>query len=313
MRWSFSAARAFRQCQRSWFFKNCLASAVAKDRRRRTAYLLSKLQSVSGWRGRLVDRILSERLVLALRRGQRITKADLRTAAKVCFDRELDFAINNRIHEPGLELSKNDAVAAFRAIEYGDGIRQEEISQACQDIQTAIDNLFKMDGLRAALKRASYVVAQRSLQFKFAGVSVVAVPDVIAFNEEAPPLIVDWKVHSFGTRDYRLQLALYALALSRCTPHRDFPPSLTDFTPTDYRLVEAQLLSGIEHEYALDSADFDELEDYVAASATEMLAATDGLKNGDLRAEDFAVTEWPNLCQRCAYQKICWEKADEAA
>ena len=62
---------------------------MAKDRRRRTAYLLSKLQSVSGWRGRLVDRILSERLVLALRRGQRITKADLRTAVKVCFDREL--------------------------------------------------------------------------------------------------------------------------------------------------------------------------------------------------------------------------------
>ena len=313
MKWSFSAARAFRQCQRSWFFKNCLASPVAADSQRRAAYLLSKLQSVSAWRGRLVDKILSERLVPALGRHHPITKADLRTAARTCFDRELDFALNNRIHEPGLKLSQHDAVAAFRAIEYGDTISPEEIAQAWHDIETAIENLFKMNHLRASLKHASYVVAQRSLQFKFAAVTVVAVPDVIAFTDHSPPLIVDWKVHSFGTRDYRLQLALYALALSRCAPHKDFPPVLTKYAPTDYRLLEAQLLAGAEHKYTLDSADFDDLEDYVAATATEMLAATDGLKNGDLSADDFAVTEWPDLCQRCPYQRICWERADDAA
>ena len=313
MKWSFSAARAFRQCQRSWFFKHCLASAVAADPRRRAAYLLSKLQSVSAWRGRLVDKILTERLVPALGRRQPITQTDLRVAAKTCFDRELDFALNNRIHEPGMQASRNDAVAAFRAIEYGATIARQEIAQAWDDIETAISNLFKMHRLREALKHASYVIAQRSLQFTFDAVTVVAVPDVIAFNDHAPPLIVDWKVHSFGTRDYRLQLALYALALSRCAPHRDFPEVLTTFAPTDYRLLEAQLLAGIEHEYTLHSADFDELEDHVAATAAEMLAATDGLKNGELRADDFAVTEWPDLCQRCPYQRICWEETDEPA
>lgn len=312
MRWSFSAARAFRQCQRSWYFKNCVASAVAKDPDRRAAHLLSKLQTVSSWRGELVDRILSQDLVLALRRGRKITKADLCAAARTRFDRELDFALKHRIHEPGLKLSENDAVAAFRAIEYGEVVPGEEIAQAWQEIEIAIDNLFKMDGVRAALKCASYVVAQRPLQFKLAGVTVIAVPDVIAFSNGAPPLIVDWKVHAFGTRDYRLQLAIYAMALARCAPHVDFPHGLAEFEPTDFRLIEAQLLVGTEHEYTLDAVDFDELEDYVAASATEMLAATAGLKNGDLSAEDFAVTEWPDLCQRCSYQKICWEKTDGA-
>src|SRR5205823_1418673 len=74
MRWSFSAARAFRQCQRSWFFKTCAANARAKDPKRREAYILSKLQNVSGWRGKLVDRIISQELVEALRRRQKITK-----------------------------------------------------------------------------------------------------------------------------------------------------------------------------------------------------------------------------------------------
>lgn len=313
MRWSFSGARAFRQCQRSWFFKTCAANARAKDPNRGEAYILSKLQSVSAWRGKLVDRIITQELLVALRRRQKITKSQLLATARSCFDRELDFAMSHRIREPGIKLSENDAVAAFRAIEYGEGVADEQIAQAWRDIETAIDNLFKMESLRCALKAASYVVAQRSLQFELAGVTVVAVPDVIAFHQEGPPLIIDWKVHAGGARDYRLQLALYALALSRCTPHRDFPLSLAGLLPAEFRLLEAQLLLGIEHEYVLNATDFDELEDYVAASATEMLAATAGAKNGELRAEDFAVTEWPELCQRCAFQKICWEKANGGA
>jgi hypothetical protein len=313
MRWSFSAARAFRQCQRSWFFKNCAANARAKDPKRREAYILSKLQSVAGWRGKLVDRIISQELVAALRRRQKITKPDLIATARSYFDRELDFALRHRVRDPGLKLSEADAVAAFRAIEYGEGVPEEQIAQAWQDIDTAIDNLFKMARLRSALNAASYLIAQRSLQFELAGVTVVAVPDVIAFHQDAPPLIVDWKVHATGSRDYRLQLALYALALARCTPHRDFPASLGSFAPAEFHLLEAQLLVGIEHEYVLNATDFDELEDYVAVSTAEMLAATDGLANGDLCAEDFAVTEWPELCHRCVFQKICWEKADGRA
>jgi PD-(D/E)XK nuclease superfamily len=212
-----------------------------------------------------------------------------------------------------MKLSETDAAAAFRAIDYGEGLSDEQIAQAWRDIETAIANLFKMERIRSALKAASYVIAQRSLQFELAGVTVVAVPDIIAFYQDAPPLIIDWKVHASGSRDYRLQLALYALALSRCTPHRDFPASLGRLLPTTFRLLEAQLLVGIDHEYVLDAADFDELEDYVATSAAEMIAATGGLGNGDLCAEDFAVTEWPDLCHRCVFQKMCWENADGRA
>jgi len=307
MRWSFSSARAFRQCQRGWFYKTCLASARAKDPERRAAYLLSKLQTVSAWRGKLVDRVLSQELVGALRRGEKPTKGYLISVAKKCFDSELEFALAHRIREPGAGVSSVASMPAFRAIEYGEVVTETETATAWQDVEAAIENLFKMDNLRAALKTASYLVAQRSLQFELAGVTVIAVPDVVAFRQDQPPFIVDWKVHAFGTRDYRLQLALYAMALARCNPHRDFPRR-PPFESKDVRLIEAQLLAGLEHEYRLDERDFDELEDYVAASATEMLAATAGLKNGDMNAEDFAVTEWAELCQKCVFKRVCWEK-----
>ena len=61
MIWSISESKTFKRCQRQWYFKNCVASALAKkDPIRREAYLLSKLQTISGWRGQIVDSVLSE-------------------------------------------------------------------------------------------------------------------------------------------------------------------------------------------------------------------------------------------------------------
>jgi len=80
---------------------------------------------------------------------------------------------------------------------------------------------------------ASRCIAQRPLQFVSFGVKVKAIPDLIAFYADAPPLIIDWKVHARGSYGYRSQLALYALALARCRPHRDFSSPSRIGDPTD--------------------------------------------------------------------------------
>jgi len=51
MIWSVSTAKMFERCQRQWFFKTQLANAKAKHESRRRAWRLSKLQSLSAWRG----------------------------------------------------------------------------------------------------------------------------------------------------------------------------------------------------------------------------------------------------------------------
>jgi hypothetical protein len=212
-----------------------------------------------------------------------------------------------------MRLSDADDFAAFYSIEYGKGVSDEDVSQAWLDVETAIGNLFEMGRVRSTLKSAGYLVAQRPLQFHLAGVTVVAVPDVIAFDRNMPPSIVDWKVHAFGTRDARIQLALYAMALVRCRPHRDFPSAYSGLSPCDIHVLEAQLLAPAEREYQLEEPDFDDLEDYIAASAAEMVSATDGPVTRQLRAEDFAATTFPDLCQRCVFRKICWEEPNGQA
>jgi len=93
----------------------------------------------------------------------------------------------------------------------------------------------------------------------------------------APPapqsqqLIIDWKVHSKGSCSSRSQLALYALALARCQPHKDFPSPSHIGDPAELRLLEVQLLTGQQRFYRLGDEDIAAVEDLIAASADEML------------------------------------------
>lgn len=313
MIWSFFHSRVFKRCQRHWYFKTYVANANAKkDPLRREAYILSKLQTVSAWRGQIVDQVITRTIIPALNAKRELTLAAITTNANKIFTTQLAFARRHGVRDPEFSQSKvGEAFAAFYAVEYGKTVAEGEIERAWAEIKGALANLFEMHELLATLKASTYVIAQRTLTFTHLGVTVRAVPDVIAFYADQPPLIVDWKVHTFGLQEYRLQLALYAIALTRCTPHRDFPEPLARLAPTDIRLTEAQLLTKKLRAYALSEMDIDEVEAYIAESATQMLLATGGAPNGQLRPVDFPATDFPEVCEQCPYRSLCWEKVDD--
>jgi hypothetical protein len=310
--WSFSHSRAFKRCQRHWYFKTCVANANAKkDPLRREAYLLSKLQTVSAWRGQIIDHVITWTIVPALNAKREPKLTAITANAKKIFDAQLDFGRRHGVRDPGFSRSKaGEAFAAFHAVEYGGMVSENDLDRAWAEIKRALANLFEMHELLTTLMSSTYVIAQRTLTFGHLRVTIRAVPDVIAFYKDQPPLIVDWKVHTFGMQEYRLQLALYAIALTRCTPHRDFPESLARLSPIDIRLAEAQLLTRKLRTYALSEGDIDEVEAYIAESTTQMLLATGGEPNGQLRPVDFPATDFPEVCEQCPYRSLCWEKVD---
>src|SRR5437588_256111 len=61
-----SDGRTFARCQVRWFHDAILGNGVAKAPDRHEAYLLSKLQTVSAWRGQIVDKAIETSLVPAL-------------------------------------------------------------------------------------------------------------------------------------------------------------------------------------------------------------------------------------------------------
>lgn len=309
MFWSISESRTFKRCQRQWFFKNLLGNAVAKDPTRREAYLLGKLQTVSAWRGNIVDSVVSDLVVPAIQYRRTVSLEQAVAHARNLFDTQLAFARRHPLRDKGLSPAKLEGeFAAFYAIEYGTGVSDEELDRAWQEIETALGNLFALTELFAELREATLLCPQRALQFSHSGMTVRAVPDVVVFFRDKSPLIVDWKVHAFGLHEAWLQLATYAVALVRCNPHKDFPGNLSRWRASDVRLTEVQLLTNRLRHYTLGEDDEDLVDGYIAESVTQMLCATEGKKGKDLLATDFPTTSSPDACQRCPYRKLCWEE-----
>ena len=309
MRWSYSASRSFQHCQRQWFFKNIVANANAKDPLRKRAYLLSKLQSISAWRGNIVDKVISETLIPNLNRGISINLSKAINCARGLFDQQLAYARHHPITDLSLQVSKAGGdFAVFHAMEYEGELPEHEIDQAWCEVEHALANLFSLDDIKRILKSSNHIVSQPPLQFVLMDdVLVRAFPDAIAFFSDAPPAIIDWKVHTFGDRDAWLQLAIYAIALSRCKPHRDFPVGFKT-QPQEIALYEVQLLTKIVRKHSLAEEQVIEAEEFMFGSAYEIACLTEGKKYTVLNVDDFRVTMYAENCQRCNFRAICWEE-----
>jgi hypothetical protein len=309
MTWSLSTAKSFKHCQRQWYFRTCLGNWKAKDPQRRKAYLLSKLQSISSWRGSIVDTVISEVIVPAIRTKQKPSLVHAQQKARDLFERQLKTARLHPLHQPGFSPSQTGSdFAAFHCVEYGGEISDVEIERARAEIEQALVNLFMMSDVWSELQAARYLVCQRSLSFPHTGETVQAVPDLIAFYTDKPPLIIDWKVHFSGVYRAWMQLGIYALALIRGKPHKDFP-AFHKWEATDLRLWEAQLLTNQLREYDLDEMRIAEIDTFIAESISEMQLLIGDTKKSSLNPAELLTTFSPETCQCCNYQSMCWEPA----
>lgn len=308
MIWSVSNAKTFERCQRQWFYKTCFGSARAKDPTRQRAYRLGKLQSISGWRGSVVDHVLSTEIMPALERHAPIRLENALSAAMELFDRQLSVGRAHCLYDPDLKFSEADDFVAFHAMEYGGTLPEGDLDVARTEVRLAIENFFAMEKLIERLQTADRLITQRSLTFPHGDTTVRVVPDVIVFKAKRPPSIIDWKVHAFGRTDAWLQLAVYAAGIKRCAPHADFP-AMALFSEEEVGLLEVQLLTKALRRHRFTSEDFRNLDTYIAASTETMLLAVDE-RNGkaaDLPPTDFPATSYASVCERCPYKSLCWE------
>jgi hypothetical protein len=312
MVWSVSNGKMFERCQRQWFFKSHVANAKAKDETRRLAYLLGKLQSVSAWRGNIVDHVLSAEIIPAIQRGAPVSQEAATASALNRFDRQLAVARAHRIHESGFRPSSlGDDFAALYMMEYGDGVSENEIERAREEVKAAIAGFFSMETLIERLSGARRLITQRHLFFSHADTKVRAVPDVIVFSNDHPPAIIDWKVHTFGRHDAWLQLAVYAVALTRTDMQLDYQVATSQYAPEEIGLLEVQLLTRAIRRHRLGEDDVERADAYIEKSAEAMTLALgdSGESPCSLSPESFPAARYASTCESCAYRRMCWETA----
>lgn len=306
MSWSFSQYITFRECPRKWYFSYKLANVRStKEPIKKEAFYLSKLQSIDAWRGNLVDKVISENVVPSISQDSEVMLDQSLLYAKERFSYELLFAEEKRWRNVGVKTS-DDNYAALPNLEEPNA--QELLNQAWTDIENAIVNFYEMEEVWELLKSANYLKPQERLGFKLYDTYINCKPDLILLFSNEEPLLIDWKVHKYGVKDYRRQLSLYALALTASKFSKKYPMELAGVLPTDVQLREVQLLTKDVHKYDLLDFDINEIKNLISSSAREMkLVLAD--KNKDFSYLDVPVTDYPEKCQRCPFQDICWENS----
>ena len=154
MMWSFSAHGTFRKCPRQWFYKKSYANSRANDPLRREAHRLSKLEGVQAWRGKIVDTVISETIIPAMRWNGPCNLDQAKKKAHQLF-----------VQQRAQRIA-SDGEATFFEVEYGLPLTEELFTNARAEIHTALDNFYKADRVWALLKLATTLVPQRPISFK---------------------------------------------------------------------------------------------------------------------------------------------------
>src|SRR6266446_7525716 len=123
MTWSFSEHRTFRKCPRQWFYRFIFAEARSRYTARREAYVLSKMQSISAWRGQLVDTVLGNYVIAELNAKRVPMRAGALALANELFEKQKEFGLKHRVREAGMVVSHiGNSFAAFHQVERGEPI-----------------------------------------------------------------------------------------------------------------------------------------------------------------------------------------------
>ncbi|PWS26172.1 hypothetical protein DHW03_15365 [Pedobacter yonginense] len=311
MIWSISGYKQFNRCERQWYYSNIVAHAMVKnDAFRKEVTILSKLQTIEAWRGTIVDEVISRVLVNAINRKIPIRKEYFIDQAMQAFDRQLEYAVFQKYRLPESKLNTDPDFAALLDCEYGVDLSDDALESAKMDIRSALTNLLDNMDFIAYLQTSKHLISQRTLVYPVDRFNVRAIPDMIAFFENEPPHIFDWKVHTFGTVSYDEQLISYAVALYKVAttrPHSDFPSNIGSYKLTDYKLTEYQLLHNdrIKRDYEVTNANLEELGDKISSSIMEMYITGCHKKYSQLDSGKFATTSYFENCQNCPFKRIC--------
>ena len=310
MIWSFSTYRQFKRCQRQWFYKNVYGNSRCNDPSRNEAFILGQLKSLSAWRGDVVDKTLSNFIIPSINSKKALNLADSISYAKKLCRRQLDFAKLKSYRDGKAKSNSGLDYCALFPLEYDIPISTDDLKELWREIESSLANFHKNELILRYLITSSKLLAQRPLIFQVGEISLRGVPDLIAFYEKEPPRIIDWKVHSFGTKAYDEQLIIYALALSRCKPHVDFPTSLTSFKVESFNISEYQMLLDVVRDYEITSDRLEDVESMIDASLLDMNLSGAMKKINETEVNAFETTKFPENCQTCAFKKICWERTE---
>lgn len=306
VKWSYSAHTVLRRCQRQFAFGHIVASHSARDTLRHEAYVLKQLQHLSAWKGSLVHQVLSTRFLASVQARKPLDAAALTAAADELLLQQFDFSTACRYREPGMTKSAaGEAYCALYDHERGIEITSQDLDRVRAEIAQSFEHLASQQDFLSYVYTGRGHMTEVPLFFALQGSTVAATIDLLFFNAEGRPTVVDWKIAASETSDYSRQLLLYALAVSRCGR---WPGVQAE----EVNLYEANLLKNVVTSHTPSTERLEEVEDWVYRSIVDVEALMGAGRFETLNLDDLDVAEHPTTCNHCNFAPLCIQQFEVA-
>lgn len=300
MKFSFSAERGFRRCQRQYYFRDIAAWHNAKDPIRREAFVLKQLKTIELWRGHVVHRGIEKFVIPSLESNSTVDWNSVADQTVEMARRQLAFSAARKYRQKGLsKTAAADDYCALAVHEGGGDVSEDDFKAVEGTMRTVFSNLGGMHEFWAGMRGVRRFFSEPPVFTEYEGVRVEGHIDLMFFRAAGRPTIVDWKLYEgTGGSDAGFQTAMYAWLLCRM-------PAWRVSSPADVELLEVRLLDSQVIHHRCDSETLEALEDKIYRGIHDIQALTGGLGYGELTIDDFAYANSPGTCALCPFRPMC--------
>jgi len=307
--WSNSAVNTWSTCNRKYFFANILSSHSWKDPLKRRAYELKKMQNLTMWRGTVVDKFLEKFMIPLIIAKKPLDFDELADQAVELAKAQFLFSQNQLYRDRNLVVGDADNEYCILDIhELNVPFTEEQILQCYEDIRLGIKNvpLTRMpDGtlLIDFLKQAKAMTPNMvKLRANIHDAAINPQIDLMLYDADWHPVIIDWKLSNSYVSDYSRQLQIAGLTVKMV---RDKNPDKPPFNYGDIRLFEVNLYKGEVKAHLFEEEEINELIDYIYLSSKDIKLLQDNKKE-EANIDDFDYTESPATCANCTFKTLCY-------
>ena len=301
--WSLARHQAWAECRRRYAWRYLVGSGGWRAKAEpveRTAYRLGKLTSLAAALGQSLHRRAAEYALACRERRPLPTMREARQRTRA----DLNFLVDaSRRHRQDHLRDPRRWPMAHEWYYWG-GATAEQIARTRERMERCLVGL-QQSAVWPELRRCEphdILVIDSFSEFPLEGVLVQCAPD-LAFRPDAssPPVLVDFKSSPSDTFDFdeaRLQLALYALWLSRGRR----VPLIDDCC--EGRLIF--LADGTERQLWLTSTDLEDAAQLVHDSAADIAAGGGYPTHQEPHTpSEFPMNPEPRRCAWCPFTELC--------
>jgi hypothetical protein len=304
--WSYSTVNTFRECNRKYYF-SVLATHGRKEPLRRKAYELKKMQTLTMWKGSVVDKFMEKIIIPAIVNKLPLDFEQLAEQAVEMAKRQFKFSRYKNYQDPFLIKGEVDNEFCILDIHEVDTPYEErQIAETYALIRQSVLNIPDItmpDGqlLIDFLKECNSLlpnINNWAVEIEIARVKPQI--DLIAYHNWKP-VVIDWKLSESYVSDYARQLVICGITiyLKRIANKEKDP-----YQYTDIKLFEVNLLKGIIKEHAFTQDVVNDLIDNINLTSKDMSILADKTE-GKPHIDDFDFTDDEGHCRFCNYRSLC--------